>query len=98
MLIRLTSLACCLLLSSCVSVTPKGESVRMTNNPDVVRHCEFIANVKATSGWGGAAGTGLAQSNTGKTLQNKTAELGGNVVYLTAAGIHSSGEAYRCPP
>lgn len=83
-------------VASCVSTTPAGERVRVTSNPDVVRGCKFLGNVKATSGWGGSAGTGLAGSNTEKTLQNKTAQLGGNVVFIVSSGIHASGEAYRC--
>jgi hypothetical protein len=81
---------------SCVSTTQQGARVRVTSNPDVVRGCEFLGNVKATSGWGGSAGTGLAESNTEKTLQNKTAALGGNVLYEVQSGIHASGEAYFC--
>ena len=89
-------LACAALFLSCVSTTPQGAKVRVTSNSDVVRGCEFLGNVKATSGWGGPAGTGLAGSNTEKTLQNKTAERGGNVLFIVASGIHASGEAYRC--
>ncbi|MDZ4813874.1 MAG: DUF4156 domain-containing protein [Pseudomonadota bacterium] len=84
-------------LAGCVSMTPAGEAVRITTRSDVVASCTFITNVKATSGWGGAAGQGLADSNTEKTLQNKTAKAGGNVVYINNAGQHASGEAYRCP-
>jgi hypothetical protein len=82
--------------ASCVSTTPAGEKVRVTSNPDVVKGCKFLSNVRATSGWGGSGGTGLAGSNTEKTLQNKTASLGGNVVFVVSSGIHASGEAYRC--
>jgi hypothetical protein len=85
-----------LALVACVSTTPAGEKVRVTANPDVVKGCKFLGNVKATSGWGGSAGTGLAGSNTEKTLQNKTAALGGNVVFVVSSGIHASGEAYAC--
>lgn len=81
---------------SCVTTTAAGSRVRVTSNPDVVKGCEFLGNVKATSGWGGPAGTGLAGSNTEKTLQNKTAQLSGNIVFVVASGIHASGEAYRC--
>jgi hypothetical protein len=87
-----------LLVVGCVSTTPEGANVRVTGNPDVVKGCQFLGNVKATSGWGGPAGTGLGSSNTEKTLQNKTAKLGGNVVYVVASGVHASGEAYKCPP
>lgn len=84
------------LLSSCVALTPAGEKVRVTTNPDVVRGCQFIQTVSATSGWGGAAaGTGTA--NTEATLRNRTAKLGGNTLYLVQGGVHSSGEAYKCP-
>ena len=85
-------------LSACVSVSEKGKQVRVTSNPDAVKGCAFLGNVKATSGWGGSAGTGLAGSNTEKTLQNKTADMGGNVLFVVSSGIHASGEAYRCPP
>lgn len=84
------------MIASCVSTTTAGGNVRVTGNPDVVKGCAFLGNVRATSGWGGSAGTGLAASNTEKTLQNKTAALGGNVVFVVSSGIHSSGEAYRC--
>ena len=84
-------------LSSCVSLSEKGTHVRVTGNPDAVKGCEFLGNVKATWGWGGGAGTGLAGSNTEKTLQNKAADLGGNVLFVVSSGIHASGEAYRCP-
>jgi len=87
-----------LLLAACVSTTPEGAAVRVTSNPDVVKGCQFLGNVKATSGWGGPAGTGLGTSNTEKTLQNKTAKLGGNVVFVTTSGVHAIGEAYKCPP
>lgn len=94
---RQTILGALLLVGAgCVTVSPEAESVRVTSNPDVVRGCRFLGNVDATSGWGGSAGTGLAQSNTEKALRNKTAKLGGNVLFLVASGIHSSGEAYAC--
>jgi len=83
-------------LSACVSMTPEGEAVRVTTQADVVKGCKFVGNVKATSGWGGVAGQGIADSNTEKTLQNKTAKAGGNVVYVNNSGQHASGEAYRC--
>jgi Domain of unknown function (DUF4156) len=88
-------LVCAALLSACVSTTPQGQKVRVTNNPDVVKPCQFLGNVKATSSFHSAA-EGLAESNTEKTLQNKTASLGGNVLFVVASGIHASGEAYRC--
>jgi hypothetical protein len=83
--------------AACISTSPEGAKVRVTSNPDVVKGCQFLGNVKATSGWGGPAGTGLGTSNTEKTLQNKTAKLGGNVLFIISSGVHATGEAYRCP-
>jgi hypothetical protein len=95
---RLVAVVGLLVLPACVSLTPEGEKVRVTNNPDVVRGCEFISNVTATSGWGGSAGTAGGTANTEATLRNKTAKAGGNTLFLTTAGTHASGEAYRCSP
>jgi hypothetical protein len=83
-------------LTACVSASPAGEKVRTTSNPEVVRGCKFLGNVRATSGWGGPAGTGIAGHNTDVALREKTARLGGNVVYVVESGIHASGEAYLC--
>ena len=86
-----------LLAASCVSASPEAQNVRVTNNPDVVRGCEFLGNVKAMSGWGGAAGSGLAAHNIEETLKERTYKLGGNVVYVVGnAGSKGTGEAYRC--
>jgi hypothetical protein len=84
------------LLTGCARLSYEGAEVRITSNPDIVKGCTFLGNVKSTSGWGGSAGTGLALSNNEKTLQNDTAYLGGNVVFIVGSGIHSTGEAYRC--
>lgn len=84
-------------LVGCVSMTPAAEAVRITTSPDVVANCKFLGNVKATSGFGGPLGTALGESNAEKALQKKTLKLGGNVLNLTSSGVHSSGEAYRCP-
>ncbi len=83
-------------LVACITASPAAEKVRMTSNPEVVRGCKFLGNVRATSGWGGSAGTGIAGHNTDVTLREKTARLGGNVVYVVESGIHASGEAYLC--
>lgn len=82
------------LTAACVTVTPQGQRVRVTSNPEAVKGCEFLGNVKSTSGFGST--TSLAASNTERTLQNKTAKLGGNVLFIVTSGGHSTGEAYRC--
>ncbi|MGZ5445014.1 MAG: DUF4156 domain-containing protein [Thermoanaerobaculia bacterium] len=87
-----------ILSSGCVSASPEAQKVRVTSNPDVVKPCEFLGNVKAMSGWGGAAGSGVAASNVEETLKERTHKLGGNVVYVVGnEGSRGSGEAYRCP-
>lgn len=83
---------------ACQTVSPAGEKVRVTSNPEVVRGCTFLGNVKSTSGWGGAAGSGIAANNTEVALREKTAKLGGNVVFMvTSGGSKATGEAYACP-
>ena len=97
-LLVLTALA--IVATGCVSLTPEGQRVRITNNPDVVRGCEFVGNLRSGSMLGGGVGEERAQVD----MQNETARLGGNVLYLTSsygganmgAGAWSSGEAYRC--
>jgi hypothetical protein len=81
----------------CISASPAAQNVRMTSNLEVVHGCKFLGNVRATSGWGGHAGTGIAGHNTDVALREKTAKLGGNVVFVVQSGIHAAGEAYRCP-
>ena len=90
------ALLCVLALTACISASPAAEKVRTTSNPEVVRGCKFLGNVRATSGFGGSAGTGIAGHNTDVTLREKTAKLGGNVVFVVESGIHASGEAYLC--
>jgi hypothetical protein len=52
--------ATCISLFGCVSANPAAQHVRVTNNPEVVKGCEFLGNVKAMSGWAGGAGSGMA--------------------------------------
>lgn len=86
-------------VTGCAGLSAEGARVRLTNNPDVVKGCEFIANVKGSSGWGRNAAQ-LGENNVENKMKNQTAKLGGNTVYLissksgfTSYGI---GEAYRC--
>jgi hypothetical protein len=87
-----------LLASACsgpvwVKPTPAGAKVRVTNIPDVVRGCDFRGNVTGTGFYGPDEAIAI--------MQNKTAELGGNVVFVSFQGTGKSqnarGEAYSCP-
>lgn len=90
---------------SCASLTPEGARVRVTQNPDVVRGCEFLGNAKAGSGWGGPAGGNMGEDEVQTKLQNQAATMGGNVLFLIsnkAGGYGGSSrgvaEVYRCAP
>ena len=86
-------------LLGCVSASPEAQNVRVTNNPEVVRGCEFLGNVKAMSGWVGSAGSGVAARNIEETLKERAHKLGANVVYVVNnASSKGTGEAYRCTP
>ena len=86
-----------LTMNACISLTPEAQQVRVTTNPQAVTNCTFLQNVKSATGWGGAM-QGVGASNVTKAMQNKTAELGGNVLYITStSGGYAIGEAYKCP-
>jgi hypothetical protein len=76
----ITTLAAVVLVIGCVSASPEAQKVRVTSNPDVVKPCQFLGNVKAMSGWGGPAGSGMAGNNIEETLKERTHKLGGTVV------------------
>jgi hypothetical protein len=84
--------------AGCVSVSKQGASVRVTTNPEVVRGCQYLGSVNSTSGWGGPAGTGLGTANTEADMRNKAAGLGGDILFVTATGVHASGEVYKQGP
>lgn len=83
---------------SCVSVTPAGAAVRITNNPDVVRGCKFLGNFSLS--------TVTKTASQGERLfRNKVAADGGNVGYIihiqgngsVMFPLEYSGEEYLCP-
>jgi hypothetical protein len=92
-----------LVSSACSSLTPAGQKVLITSNPDTVKGCRLLGQVKGSDHmWGGAAGQGAAEDNATTRLKNKTAEMGGNVVFLSRSstgfsGSSQLGEAYSCP-
>jgi Domain of unknown function (DUF4156) len=85
-----------IVVCGCTSASPAAQKVRITQNPEAVKGCRFLGNVKATSGWGGAAMSGVGAHNAEVALQEKTAKLGGDVLFVVASGTHASGEAYDC--
>jgi hypothetical protein len=51
----------------CASITPAGDQVRLTNNPQATAGCQFLGNLKVASD--------------DNKLRNQAASLGANVVY-----------------
>ena len=85
------------MLSGCVSASPEAQKVRVTSNPEVVRGCEFLGNVKAMSGWT-RGGSNIGGHNVQETLKQRTHDLGANTLYVVNnEGSSGTGEAYRCP-
>lgn len=74
-----------------VKPTPAGERVRVTSNTDAVRGCKLLGPVIGTGFYGTDDAIAI--------LQNKTAELGGDLVFVVvqpSRGTGARGEAYRC--
>ncbi len=79
-----------LLATSCATIdVHRGDAVRVTTNPDVVRGCTFLGNVEV-----GIWEDSRASENEW-TLKNFTAKRGGDVVFVDN-GRATTGEAYRC--
>lgn len=94
------------LLSACVTaqLSPEAERIRLTDNPDVVKPCRFVANVEGSDSMnGGLLGQGAAEENAMRRMKNAAAEKGANTLYITKgdgakfSGSKQRGEAYSCP-
>lgn len=93
-------------LAACVTtrLTLDAQRVRLTDNPEVVKGCRFIANVEGSDRMnGGMLGQGAAEENAMRRMKNQAAELKANTIYLTKSdgvkfsGSKQRGEAYDCP-
>jgi hypothetical protein len=95
---------CSAVLSACVttSLTPRGEKVRLTSNPDVVRPCKYVGEVTGADRMnGGTAGQGAAEENANRRLRNNAAQIGADTVFIGTSTTNTSGsvqrgEAYQC--
>jgi len=69
-------------------IAKNADAVRVTANPEAVRSCKFLGNVKSE---------GHATRSTWD-MQFKTAQLGGNTLFAanTKPGREIIGEAYSC--
>jgi uncharacterized protein YbjQ (UPF0145 family) len=93
-----------LLLTACVTtdLTPAGEKVRVTSNPDAVRGCTLVGEIVGRDRMnGGMAGQGAAEENAMRRMKNQAAEMGADTVLMVTAatgfsGSIQRGEGYRC--
>ena len=78
-------------LTSCISLSMEGEKVRLTSNPNVVKNCKFIGDVKAYPPY-------VLPSDWEIKLKNATGKKGGNVVFASSPSLSVTvrGEAYYC--
>ena len=88
-----------LLVSSCATTRSAPASQVRDADEKMVEHCEFLAQVHGSSGWGGLAeSTGMENAKT--EAREKAASLGAShVVWATVSGGYApnvSGRAYRC--
>ena len=92
------------IIAGCVyaTLTPQGEGVRITANPEAVRGCELVGPVEGGDGWnGGIVGQRAAEQNAVIHLRNNAAELGADVVLMVTdltgpSGSTQRGEGYDC--
>lgn len=88
--------------TSCtIALTPAGEKVRVTSNPDVVKGCDFIGPVEGSSSYGGMAMQRVGEHNSINELRNEAGKLGADTVMLVTShvgfsGAKQRGEAYNC--
>lgn len=59
------------------------EKVIVTYNSDDVKGLIKVANLKASSGWGGSLGAGLGYDQCVKKLQRQAAEQGAGIILIT---------------
>lgn len=81
------------------------EKVVITYTENDIKGLTRVAQVTATSGWGGTMATGLGYKDALKKLQKKAAKLGASIVWVTdkpneqttkyGAGVKLTGIAYK---
>jgi hypothetical protein len=100
---RIVVALCLAFCGGCVTteLTPAGNGVHVTSNPEMVRNCVLIGDVVGSDAMNGGLGAWAADENANRRLRNHAAAMGANVVLFVtnATGWHGSvqrGEAYRC--
>lgn len=101
---RSLSILLSMMLFSCVTTTlsPAAERVRVTSNPEAVRGCTLVGELRGADHMnGGFAGQGAAEENAMRRLKNEAAEKGADTVLIITSTTNTSGstirgEGYRC--
>jgi len=94
--------SCILAGCSITQLTPDGREVRITEKLDVVENCRFIDTVSVSDSYGGGMiNVTTSETNATHKLQNATAKIGGDTVYITSYyagywGADIEGKAYLC--
>lgn len=92
-----------LLIGGCGTPTlsPEAVAVRITANPEAVRGCTLMGEVRGKSNWGGLLYQKAGEERARGGLRNAAVALGANVVLIETAltgfsGSKIRGEAYWC--
>jgi hypothetical protein len=91
---------CLFFLVSCTTqLTTTAENIRVTNNPEAVRGCQYLKTIHHRSLSGGVMFDG--SENAMNKIRNEAAELGGDIVLLVSesgtnqTGISVTAEVYK---
>jgi len=82
--------------------TNKPQSdIRVVSNDDLIKNCQKIGAVSATSGWGGLTLQSAGRADVRRIMFNKTEGLDGNVLRINNIssgmfGAKGDGIAYYC--
>lgn len=75
----------------CITVTPKGETVRVTDNGAEVANCKLLGTIRPNVPY-------LSRAEAIKQMRNQTGQDGGDVLLLTSSGWTrgDAGTEYSC--
>src|ERR1039457_1918747 len=77
------------LLTGCVPLAPEAQAVKVTRNPEDVAGCKILGTVKSEPPY-------VAPKDGMHQMQNNTAGLGGNVLFVTSYNVTGTAMAYQC--
>ena len=100
---RVVFLFTSLLLTSCASLTPAGEALKIANSEKEVEHCVLVGKVAASSGFSNDGGMLLIGHRNSKiAIRNQAAEFGDTLLITKDDngffGSDRVGKVYICNP